>query len=82
MVLEAKSKGSFKGNELLQFDFTKTLDQNATQELVFSYFKTNYIKEYNRIIQIPKREERGHHGLWSDRGRKNSHCNRVRHMDR
>jgi hypothetical protein len=45
IIIEKKSKGSFKDQEQLEFDFTKTMDQSTTQEEVFSYFKNYYIKE-------------------------------------
>jgi hypothetical protein len=46
IIVEKKSKGAFKDQEQLEFNFTKTLDQNSSQDDVFNYFKTNYIKEY------------------------------------
>ena len=45
LQLETRSKGSFKESETLQFAFSKTLDQQASQEQVFNHFKANYLKE-------------------------------------
>lgn len=45
IVVDRKAKSAFSDNERLEFNFTKTMDQDTTQEQAFSYFKTQYIKE-------------------------------------
>lgn len=49
IVVDRKAKSAFSDNERLEFNFTKTMDQETTQEQAFSYFKTQYIKEYVKI---------------------------------